>query len=65
MKTSLTHGNKGENSMDGVIGFAPVEHPTLAFAVLLESNPNGKLLLGAAAPIAKRMVETAIAVQGR
>ena len=53
------HGAKTTDNRAWFIGFAPFENPTLAFAILKEGGRSGG---GDCAPIAKRIVEEALAL---
>jgi len=56
-------GNGAKNTDDWVIAFAPASAPTIAVAVVLPFQPQGQEGATTAGPVAKCMVEAALAVQ--
>lgn len=56
-------GNGAKNTDDWVIAFAPATAPTVAVAVVLPFQPQGQEGASTAGPVAKCMVEGALALQ--
>ena len=56
-------GNAAKNTDDWVIAFAPANAPTIAVAVVLPFQPISQEGASTAGPVAKCMVEGALALQ--